>query len=67
MTLNQLVEKHIAEELGTARLEIVKLRAMNAAQAAEIKRLREQIAGAVAVEPELPLDKPEGVHNGAHH
>lgn len=67
MTINQLIEKQIAEELGNARLEILKLKAINSAQGAEITRLREHLAMATAKEPELPLDKPEGVHNGATH
>lgn len=67
MTINQLVEKHVAEELGAARLEIVKLKAINAAQGAEIARLKEHLAMATAKEPELPLEKPEGVSNGARH
>lgn len=67
MTINQLVEKQIAEELGAARLEIAKLKAVNAAQSAEIARLREHLAMATAKEPELPLTQPEGLQNGATH
>ena len=41
MNVSQLVERQIAEELGSARLEIAKLKAINAVQAAEIARLKE--------------------------
>lgn len=67
MTINEIVEKQIREELGAARLESIKQRAMIAAQAGEIARLKEQLALATEKGPELPLMRSDGVANGAHH
>lgn len=70
MTINEIVEKCIREELGAKTLEIIKLRAINSGQAAEIQRLLAELRMATEKGPELPLMKPaktEGATNGAKH
>lgn len=68
MNINAIVEKAVQAELGAKDMEIIKLRAVVAGQAAEIKRLMAEIAAIKGAAPELPLPADrEGASNGAHH